>query len=146
MSAQSPSAPRRFASGEISQNVAPPAPTLPEAGDESGASKAALGLNHFSDVVALAAEHRDGPGLGVAEPRLSWVVEGHDGWRQAGAEVAVDGYFGPGTEEAVRAFQLANGLDVDGWVGPDTWRHLVPGAPGADVDGNGIVDPAELSG
>ena len=42
-------------------------------------------------VTRLAAEHRDGLGVGVAEPRLSWVVEGPDGWCQAGAEVRIDG-------------------------------------------------------
>ncbi len=32
--------------------------------------------------------------------------------------------FGPGTEAAVSSFQKAKGLDVDGIVGPDTWRSL----------------------
>ncbi len=32
--------------------------------------------------------------------------------------------FGPGTEAAVSEFQRAKGLDVDGIVGPDTWRSL----------------------
>lgn len=32
--------------------------------------------------------------------------------------------FSSGTEQAVRAFQKAKGLDVDGIVGPDTWRSL----------------------
>jgi len=32
--------------------------------------------------------------------------------------------FSGGTEEAVRAFQKAKGLDVDGVVGPNTWRSL----------------------
>lgn len=32
--------------------------------------------------------------------------------------------FGNGTEEAVRSFQRAKGLDADGIVGPDTWRSL----------------------
>ena len=59
MPTQSPSAARRFASGEISQSIASPTPALPMAGDESGTSKATLRLNHFSDVVALAAERRD---------------------------------------------------------------------------------------
>ncbi len=42
-------------------------------------------------ITRLTAEHRDGLGVGVAEPRLSWVVEAPDGWRQARAEVRIDG-------------------------------------------------------
>lgn len=38
--------------------------------------------------------------------------------------VAVDGIFGPITEEAVKAFQKANNLTVDGIVGPKTWEKL----------------------
>jgi N-acetylmuramoyl-L-alanine amidase len=34
------------------------------------------------------------------------------------------GHFSAGTENAVREFQRARGLDVDGIVGPDTWRSL----------------------
>ncbi|MEA2217570.1 MAG: hypothetical protein QOJ35_196 [Solirubrobacteraceae bacterium] len=36
----------------------------------------------------------------------------------------IDGRFGPQTEAAVRAFQKANGLDVDGIAGPQTWGRL----------------------
>lgn len=37
---------------------------------------------------------------------------------------AVDGIFGPITEEAVKAFQKSKGLVVDGIVGPKTWAQL----------------------
>jgi peptidoglycan hydrolase-like protein with peptidoglycan-binding domain len=39
----------------------------------------------------------------------------------------VDGIFGPRTEDAVRGFQDAIGIAVDGVVGPITWRALVSG-------------------
>ena len=39
-----------------------------------------------------------------------------------------DGYFGEGTENAVKAFQRSNGLDVDGVAGPATLRTLLYGA------------------
>jgi hypothetical protein len=36
----------------------------------------------------------------------------------------IDGYYGPLTEQAVRQFQEANGLAVDGIVGPNTYEAL----------------------
>ena len=40
---------------------------------------------------------------------------------------AVDGYYGEGTENAVKAFQRSNGLSVDGAAGPATLRVLYEG-------------------
>ena len=41
--------------------------------------------------------------------------------------VQVDGIFGPKTDAAVRGFQRALGITVDGIVGSVTWRALVSG-------------------
>jgi peptidoglycan hydrolase-like protein with peptidoglycan-binding domain len=64
---------------------------------------------------------------------------------ELGYDVAGDGYFGPQTERAVRAFQAAAGLVVDGLVGPRTWSALSSRFPslGGDQDANGITDPWE---
>ena len=42
-----------------------------------------------------------------------------------GYKLTEDGDFGNKTEAAVKAFQKANGLEVDGEVGPMTWGVLL---------------------
>lgn len=45
--------------------------------------------------------------------------------REAGFDIEVDGNFGRGTRSAVRDFQKAEGIKVDGIVGRETWERLV---------------------
>lgn len=47
---------------------------------------------------------------------------------RAGFGVAEEGTFGAATEAAVRGFQAARGLHVDGICGPETWGALVESA------------------
>jgi peptidoglycan hydrolase-like protein with peptidoglycan-binding domain len=65
---------------------------------------------------------------------------------QAGADIEVDGFFGPITHQAVVAYQKSNGLDVDGIAGPQTWTSLKMGGGTVDADetGGGAFGQADL--
>ena len=53
----------------------------------------------------------------------------------------VDGDFGPRTDAAVREYQTANGLTVDGIVGPHTWAKMLGLYPEPPILKNGSQWP-----
>jgi peptidoglycan hydrolase-like protein with peptidoglycan-binding domain len=55
------------------------------------------------------------------------VMKFHDQSDGEGPPIHVDGIFGPQTDRFVRGFQNAIDIDVDGIVGPVTWRAMVSG-------------------
>lgn len=74
--------------------------------------------------------------------RIATIRRGDDTWRTGLVQKRLTGYgsyngkiddkFGPRTENAVKDFQRARGLVVDGVVGPNTWYELAQGAEYGD--------------
>ncbi len=58
----------------------------------------------------------------------------------------IDGLFGPMTQEAVRDFQGAHGLTVDGVIGPQTWAALEGGGGGGSFHLEFATAPAIVGG
>ena len=69
---------------------------------------------------------------------------------QRALHVDADGIFGVQTDAAVRSYQQAKGLDVDGIVGLATWGSLFPGqahaaSAGAAIGGSNIPAAAQAT-
>ena len=77
-------------------------------------------------------------------------AEGQAAATGADIDAFVDGEFGPGTEEAVIAYQAANTLGNDGVVGPQTWASLQDDlelSQNATFEGDGpFFDAYEVAG
>ncbi len=56
-----------------------------------------------------------------------------------GSSLKIDGIFGSGTRNAVKAFQKTNDLTVDGVCGPKTWAKLL------ETPTNMPAEPEELT-
>jgi hypothetical protein len=66
----------------------------------------------------------------------------------SGVPVRVDGFYGPETSQAVKAFQSRRGQAADGIVGPATWSELelTPSVRGAMARLTGAVTAAAFAG
>ena len=86
--------------------------------------------NQRMEIIAAAQTLRDGvpshpyPGATRRGSLGSVVRQIQTRLTQIGYPLLVDGVFGQHTEDAVKRFQHAHGLVVDGIVGPLTWRRL----------------------
>ncbi|USZ67565.1 N-acetylmuramoyl-L-alanine amidase [Halorussus salilacus] len=75
-----------------------------------------VGPNTWDELVVTASDGDENQAVRAAQDNLRY---------KHGYDIAVDGGFGPGTEDAVESFQSASGILVDGIVGPQTWEYLV---------------------
>jgi peptidoglycan hydrolase-like protein with peptidoglycan-binding domain len=62
----------------------------------------------------------------------------------AGFQVDLDGYYGQGTETAVRQYQASRGLPVTGIVDFETYKKLGTYYAGTDMNGDGVITPNEF--
>ena len=78
-----------------------------------------IGMDGSGPVVVRPTIRRGSTGIYVTECQEDLIKIGYDL-----GSYGADGKFGAKTEAAVRAFQAAHGLSVDGVVGPATWAAL----------------------
>jgi hypothetical protein len=95
--------------------AAPQAAPVRRAPSSSVQNPDALALQSVQKGLQLLGNGNAGPLVESLQRQLS----------DAGYPVEADGIFGPKTEAAVRAFQTAHGLQIDGIVGPETSGRLL---------------------
>ena len=116
---------------------------------DSGSSIRCLGGNQSdqvnvasfpkSSVLAYMWPKEDGPPPPAPRRELEAGASGPDvGYLQATLGLPVDENFGPVTTAAVKGFQTATGLDVDGVVGPMTWEKIDECARRMETGNDGI--------
>ncbi|MFH7245146.1 MAG: peptidoglycan-binding protein [Spirulina sp.] len=103
----------RWTPGRSPSKALPPGPVVPGS-DQSTASASTA----ESTQAMVLRQGSQGDAVWAVQARLQRL--GYD-------PGPLDGYFGPQTERAVRQFQQASSIAVDGVVGAITWRYLVPG-------------------
>ena len=79
----------------------------------------------FSALVSTVRQGSTGPAVQALQVQLV----------KHGSSLSTDGDFGPATDSAVRSFQSAHGLGVDGIVGPATWQELLGTGGGGSTPG-----------
>jgi peptidoglycan L-alanyl-D-glutamate endopeptidase CwlK len=85
-----------------------------------------------NDQLARIRRESEAAGFGCDNPAKAWPIarRGDQGEHVRVAQrrlgITPDGIFGERTEAAVRRYQTASGLDVDGVIGPKTWSRLAP--------------------
>jgi peptidoglycan hydrolase-like protein with peptidoglycan-binding domain len=98
--------------------TAPATPTTEAAANPTASTP--LAVAELTRTLSLQSPLLEGDDVRAAQQRLLEL-----GYTQVGE---VDGIFGTNTQEAVRAFQTAQGLEVDGVIGPKTWNALFSSA------------------
>jgi peptidoglycan hydrolase-like protein with peptidoglycan-binding domain len=127
---QAPTAPAALPTQAATTTAANPTASTPVAVDE------------LTRTLSLLSPPLEGDDVRAAQQRLLDL-----GYTQVGE---VDGIFGTNTAQAVRAFQTAQGLAVDGVIGPQTWDALFGSAstnrsliPIIDANTNWLIGATE---
>jgi predicted chitinase len=102
--------------GRLNEMAAPPVPALKPTLTPAPAVTPAPAPQSEAPVLGMSASGQD---VSALQELLN----------RNGANLTVDGEFGPATESAVIAYQSTNGLTTDGVVGPQTWASLNPSPP-----------------